>query len=1018
MSSSPVAERAQVGHAPLVIELARTQERARRHEARVVIALTAAVICVVIALGQLLAAWVGAIPVAHLLRWVILAVAACGGMSFVRRWPARFFVSRTVPELLALYADGEHSSVLSAAEFLRRPAANASQGLVAAHLQSTAAQVTPVFAADRLKQHFRPLDQRASGALAASVVLLGLAVLSAPTQMRSLLNGLFSLSDAELSSLPLVGDVALTLRPPAYTGLSPRQLKGGDGTVRALKGTQVVFHAITEKSVRGAELDIGEGASQRVIPLAVRNGREVDGEFAVMQTERYRVVLKPLLGTASKERFGHPIYAEDDKAPGVELRQPAQDLELKESARLSLQYSASDDFAVAELAVTYKVNAGMPQRMTIGLPESRQRFRGDYMFDLAPLALKAGDVVSLQLEAKDNNNVSGPGVGLSAMRRVTIFSADAHRRDLLARLRDMTDRFTDMLADELENPMGAEAKAYAQRALPADERGLTLASDLLQLAAGLKETDGHAKVQFSVATERSGKEMLTTYERKRAVDQVLLQGGSAERAGKVRDEAIALIERTLIYFEDLRGLATIEELKSQAQDLAKTGAELSDLLKKYRETGDENLRAALDSQIRDLKQKLDDIRAKMADLRKNLPEGYNNAEAFERKSMDNTIDKLQELLAQNKYDELQKELEHLQNQLENMQKRIDKAQDEYGGERYAELRQKIESFRQNFDAVEQAEKQALQDTEKAESQYREEVQRRMGENLDQLVKQTVQDLEAAQTQLNQPARLPDDTREGELRQRATQRLGDTRQAMTAKDLLEARDMLALGEKDLQELQRQLQAEQALERYTLGNTRKDAPERRKSADKASQLVGQALERLNKLFPDPREVLSPKQMQQLTDLQKRQQQISQKTKQLGTQMKDINQQAPMFDPSAMQQMSGAGEAMDRAAQELQQSQAGKATQGEHAALDQMQKLREMMKGKQGQGDGEGIPQPFGGLPDPMGEGGNQQSDQKVEIPSGESFKVPPEFRRDILDAMKQGSPEQFKKQVEQFYRELIK
>ena len=983
-----------------------------------VLAATSAVVLLALALAQLLAAWLGPIPVAHGLRWLFAIIGVAGAGAFARRWPARFFVSREVPALLALYEDGERSSVLSAAEFLRRPAANASQALVDAHVQATAAQITHLFADDRLKQHFRPIDKRTSTALLASGVLLVLAGLSAPTQMRSLLNGLFSLSDAELSSLPLVGDVALTLRPPAYTALPARQLRGGDGTVRALKGTQVVFHAITEKSVRSAELDIGEGASQRVVPLAVRNGRELDGEFVIAESERYRVVLKPLLGAASKERFGHPIYAEEDKAPGVEIRVPALDLELKESARQSIQYSATDDFAVAELALLYKVNAAAPQRISIALPESRQRIHGDYMFDLALLSLKAGDVVSLQLEAKDNNTVSGPRAGLSAMRRITIFSADAHRRDLLARLRDMTDRFTDMLADELENPLLAAAKAYAQRALPADERGLTLASDLLQLAAGLKETDGHAKVQFSVATERSGKEMLAAYEKKRAVDQVLLRGGSAERAGTVRDDAIALIERTLIYFEDLRGLATIEELKSQAQDLARTGAELSELLKKYRESGDENLRAALDAQIRDLKQKLDDIRAKMADLRKNLPEGYNNAEAFERKSMDNTIDKLQDLLAQNKYDELQKELEHLQNQLENMQKRIDKAQDEYGGERYAELRQKIESFRQNFDAVEQAEKQALQDTDKAESQYREEVQRRMGENLDQLVKQTVADLEAAQTQLNQPARLPDDTREGELRQRATQRLGDTRQAMTAKDLLEARDMLALGQRDLQELQRQQQAEQALERYTLGNTRKDAPERRKSADKAAQLVAGALERLNKLFPDPREVLSPKQMQQLSDLQKRQQQISQKTKQLGAQMKDINQQAPMFDPNAMQQMSGAGEAMDRAAGELQQSQAGKATQGEHAALDQMQKLREMMKNKQGQGDGGGIPQPFGGLPDPMGEGGNQQSDQKVEIPNGDNFKVPPEFRRDILDAMKQGSPEQFKKQVEQFYRELIK
>ena len=67
---------------------------------------------------------------------------------------------------------------------------------------------------------------------------------------------------------------------------------------------------------------------------------------------------------------------------------------------------------------------------------------------------------------------------------------------------------------------------------------------------------------------------------------------------------------------------------------------------------------------------------------------------------------------------------------------------------------------------------------------------------------------------------------------------------------------------------------------------------------------------------------------------------------------------------------------------------------------------------------MPMPIGGTPNPFGDGNDPRNQDKVEIPNGDQFKVPPEFRRDILDAMKQGTPQKFKQQVDEFYKELIK
>ena len=45
-------------------------------------------------------------------------------------------------------------------------------------------------------------------------------------------------------------------------------------------------------------------------------------------------------------------------------------------------------------------------------------------------------------------------------------------------------------------------------------------------------------------------------------------------------------------------------------------------------------------------------------------------------------------------------------------------------------------------------------------------------------------------------------------------------------------------------------------------------------------------------------------------------------------------------------------------------------------------------------------------------------KVEIPDAEAGRGPAEFRKELLDAMKQAAPEKYKERVKQYYEELVK
>jgi hypothetical protein len=101
-------------------------------------------------------------------------------------------------------------------------------------------------------------------------------------------------------------------------------------------------------------------------------------------------------------------------------------------------------------------------------------------------------------------------------------------------------------------------------------------------------------------------------------------------------------------------------------------------------------------------------------------------------------------------------------------------------------------------------------------------------------------------------------------------------------------------------------------------------------------------------------------------------------------------------------------------------------ERAALDQIEQLKRGLGGKPNgqQPGGQGVPNPWMTPGQSMPQWGEEDgptgpsSQDKVEIPGADKFQVPEEYRKDILDAMKQSAPEKYKDQVKRYYEEIVK
>ncbi|MGR3311327.1 MAG: DUF4175 family protein [Candidatus Brocadiales bacterium] len=162
--------------------------------------------------------------------------------------------------------------------------------------------------------------------------------------------------------------------------------------------------------------------------------------------------------------------------------------------------------------------------------------------------------------------------------------------------------------------------------------------------------------------------------------------------------------------------------------------------------------------------------------------------------------------------------------------------------------------------------------------------------------------------------------------------------------------------------------------------------------------------------------------MDELAKKQGDIKTKTDYARKKLDKLLKQGPIIGKQTSDNLNQATESMGRAKSELDKQNVLKGLLGEREALYQ---LAEAKKGLQEAKERlqEGIM--GGGMPFPMfgfrgrriHEGQMGRSLEDVEIPSEEAYKVPKEFRQDIIDAMKEGLPEKYKKLNKDYYKRLV-
>lgn len=1033
---------------PLIAEARRALERAVLLEGFVVVVTTAGVS---LAVGAMIGA-LGAGPAAIAFTEAGILL---GGLAFTAfRYGRMYFSSLRTDEGVARLIDeaakkeGQTLALLSAVEMSRdRGRYGESESLTDLAVEG-ATEAASEAGVRRLVTHEsrRSLKPRlygmgataiACGAIAVVAPKLLMDALRAPTAMDTIEEALRSVPPE-----PRLGDFRLHYRFPAYANRAPRTVESPSGRIHALPGTEVVIETTARHRVREAALLVSYGGEVEEDDERVAvevSGRQLRTTLVIARSGRYRFRVVGEDGELREERRGHEVVLEIDDPPQVELIEPSKSpLEVNERDRLTIEFSAKDDFLLGEAFIAWRVlSTSREGRVRLTSATSGQRrYRGSAELDLGALPLSPGDRVAYSVEVRDNDTVNGPKAGASETRELRVYSKKAHHAAVLELEEQSLDELVHILGDNLEREFvrvenTAQYLALLDSSNKIVDRALA-ADDLLKRTVAAIRKDPMGRPQVADAFEQARRELRRHTKRKQQAVRSARRAyerhprpddRQTKRVSKTQGRMVVSLEKNVVYLADLLNDQRLIDAEALAKELREQQQALRQALEDYKNAPTEEKRALIAESIKAIRGRIQEIMKELGKLKSSIPQDFVNSDALSPSMSQEGMDDLNQMLEQGDLDGAMEALDRMLNQTEKMLSQLQGGREELQSREYSEITETAERLWKNLEEVAEQERKLAKQTEDISKDVLERMRSRLGDPKSFVEKQ-VKRLEAAQKSLERvrpEKHMPD----FDLFEHTERRLEDGKRALQAQDFGAANEVLEKATEHMGQLERDA-------RRRVDNARRygdvfgigEESERAERALRRSRpAVEEVLKDIQSLMPSPDSLLSEKEKKRLQRLGQQQAKIEQKTKKIGQDLEKLGQQLPIVGPEVHQMIGDATKSMNEAKQSMGQGDAPSALNQERNALDKLRQLRQELEkmGNEGQGGGGGVPLPFGQAPSGGGDGDggrDPRSTEKVEIPKPEQYKAPSEFREDILEAAKQGTVEQYKDAVRRYYEELVK
>jgi hypothetical protein len=804
---------------------------------------------------------------------------------------------------------------------------------------------------------------------------------------------------AQLSALPLVGDLRAQLTFPAYSKRRQADLPSSSGDLRGLPGTKVKLSGRMLVPATAVELVIEtgqEGSLDNAKKITAKlTGDQMTAELTIEASARYRVAVVMPSGERKIEQTPRAIEAEADQVPVVQLMAPADVLDVANLRRIELAYVVEDDFGVTSAELVWEGGKDRG-RKAIALDSAQGRVQGKLMWDIADVQVPSGGNVRYWIEAKDNDNIGGPNIGKSRELSLRVVSPRERHEETLDRQQEV--------AEKLLRNLGTRLVGFGDN-LPAREEAMhELRDAVLELSSvsAAYDQDPHA----SDLMRKALTQMHDRLDRLVTAEQKLVPKNAAKvpagRFAALDPRLNAQLEDDVLVLADWLDRERMEGLLDINDEIAAHQKRLADLLAQYNRTKDPRLLAEIEREMKALDRSFAELDKHRKGMAEDVLDQYVHRDAMQTQQGTSCIAEVRALVQAGKTADAQAKLEQCQQQQGKSSSALEGSLASLRGDKFGEEQKKLDEVMNELADVAKDQDDIAAEANRIFEAYARKAddiakdhQREASKKVAGLVDKLRKRLDA----INESGLTPFAKEELDIVER---RLGDVEHMVDDGDLAEALGMARQAKQSLDTIAGELEA--ALNDDPKSKWADATQDALDGVERTAPLAKELIDELSSLSPKPEQIMSADDLKSLERLRRRQALNRQRTDKLGERTKQMAADLPGDAAAELgKKLGSASQQMGKADDRMKGKDPSGSREAARAAADALAKARDSARSAARQAQ-EGA-----------------TNDEPIRIPGADEYRAPERFREDLLEAMKKKSapPEGYdEKMIERYYEELIK
>ena len=520
---------------------------------------------------------------------------------------------------------------------------------------------------------------------------------------------------------PIITSIEVAITPPVYSQL-PEQIQKDNGNIIAIPGSRVKLSINSSRELSKATINFGDSTSKQIMPT----GLKATTTFSVSREINYQTNIIDVQGHSNINPITYSIKLLADLPPSIEMISPKENIKLGKETKVSLVSKISDDYGFSKMNLNYRLAASKYRSTTdeftkapITISTNHKEDEIYFVWDLAPLVLAEGEVLSYYLEVFDNDNINGPKFAKTQQLTITVPSMD----ELLAESDTKQENALDDLAKTLKDADNLNKKMQK------------ITDDLKQNTKDIswqeKERIQNAQEKFKEISKKVGEVSQKLSEMKNELTQNNLL---SEETMKKYDE----LQKLLDQFTSDELKQAFQKMQDALQKMMRNNVQMSmeDL-----KANEEYLKKSLERTLNLLKriqieQKIDELKNRVDDLTKKLDELKNKTD------QSNLSDKQRQDELAKRQKDVSEDLNKLGREMEKLNQKMNELAD-MPKDQMEKMLQEFEK-QNNQEISEDAEKN-LQQKQKSMAMNN---QQQLSQNMQKMGKQ-IQSMQSTMQQMNQ-----------------------------------------------------------------------------------------------------------------------------------------------------------------------------------------------------------------------------------------------------------------------------